>query len=41
MKEARNAITEYWNEIQTGGVNVGKWIRMLYDVIMQGLAENR
>ena len=22
-------------------MNVGKWIRMLYDVIMQGLAENR
>ena len=41
MKEANNAITEYWHEIQTGGVNVGKWIRLLYDVIMQGLAENR
>ena len=36
-----NAITAYWNEIQTGGVNVGKWIRLLYDVIMQGLAEKR
>ena len=40
MKEA-NAIQEYWKEIQTGGVNAGKWLRMLYDVIMQGLAEGR
>ena len=29
MKEAANAITEYWNEIQTGGVVVGSWIRLL------------
>ena len=39
--KTENAITEYWHEIQTGGVVVGKWIRMLYDVIMQGLAEHR
>ena len=41
MKEAANAITAYWEEIQTGGVVVGKWIRMLYEVIQQGLAEKR
>ena len=32
---------QYWNEIQSGGVNVGKWIRMLYDLILQGLSEHR
>ena len=31
----------YWEEIQTGGVVVGKWIRQLYDVIIRGLAEGR
>ena len=36
-----NAIVEYWNEIQTGGVTVGKWIRQLYEVIIRGLAEGR
>ena len=42
MKETGgNAILEYWNEIRTGGVNVNKWIRLLYDVIMQGLDEKR
>ena len=39
--KTENAITEYWNEIRTGGVVVGKWIRMLYDVLMQGISENR
>ena len=39
--KTENAITEYWNEIQTGGVVVGKWIRMLYDVLLQGISENR
>ena len=38
---AESAILQYWNEIQTGGVNVGKWIRLLYDVILQGLSEKR
>ena len=41
MKEANNAITAYWEEIQTGGVVVGKWIRQLYEVIIKGLAEGR
>ena len=36
-----SAILEYWNEIQTGGVNVGKWIRLLYEVIIQGLKDGR
>ena len=40
-KTAENAILAYWDEIQTGGVNVGKWIRLLYDVILQGISENR
>ena len=41
MKEATNAIREYWSEIQSGGVVVGKWIRLLYDVILQGIGEGR
>ena len=39
--KTENAIIEYWNEIQTGGVTVGKWIRMLYQVITDGIAEGR
>ena len=39
--KTENAITAYWEEIQTGGVTVGKWIRQLYDVIIRGLAEGR
>ena len=40
MKQ-ENAITEYWNEIRTGGAVVGKWVRMAYDVLMQGISEKR
>ena len=36
-----NAIAEYWNEIQSGGVNVGKWIRQLYEVILRGIEDGR
>ena len=39
--KAENAITAYWEEIQSGGVVVGKWIRLLYEVIIKGLAEGR
>lgn len=39
--KTENAITEYWNEIQTGGAVVGKWIRQLYQVITEGIAEGR
>ena len=38
---AESAILQYWNEIQSGGITVGKWIRLLYDVILQGLSEHR
>ena len=38
---AESAILQYWNEIQSGGVNVGKWIRLLYEVILQGLSEHK
>ena len=38
---AESAILGYWNEIDSGGVNVGKWIRLLYEVILQGLEEKR
>lgn len=38
---AESAILQYWNEIITGGVNVGKWIRMLYEVILQGLTDHK
>ena len=34
-----SAILQYWNEIISGGVAVGKWIKLLYDVILQGLTE--
>ena len=40
-REVENAILAYWNEIQTGGVTVGKWIRQLYDVILKGIEEKR
>ena len=40
-KQKSSAIEEYWEEIQTGGVVAGKWIRQLYEVIMQGLDEGR
>ena len=40
MKE-ENAITAYWEEISSGGVTVGKWIRQLYEVILQGINDNR
>ena len=39
--KSENAITEYWNEIRSGGVVVGKWIRQLYEVILQGIDEER
>ena len=39
--KTENPIMAYWEEIQTGGVVVGKWIRQLYDVIIRGLAEGR
>ena len=38
---AESAILQYWNEIKTGGITVGKWIRLMYDVILQGLTEHR
>ena len=37
---AESAILKYWNEIITGGVNVGKWIRLLFEVILQGLTDH-
>ena len=39
--KTENAITAYWEEMQTGGAVVGKWIRQLYDVIIKGIAEGR
>lgn len=38
---AESAILQYWNEIVTGGINVCKWIRMLCEVILQGLSEHK
>ena len=38
---AESAILQYWNEIITGGINVGKWIKMLCEVILQGLSEHK
>ena len=39
--KTENAITAYWEEIQTGGAVAGRWIRQLYDVIIKGIAEGR
>ena len=39
--KTENAIQAYTEEIQSGGVVVGKWIRMLYEVIDQGLKDGR
>ena len=41
MKQQGNAITEYLEEIRTGGVTVGKWIRQVYEVVTAGVAEGR
>ena len=38
---AESAILQYWNEIITGGITVGKWIMMLYEVILQGLTDHK
>ena len=38
---AENAILQYWNEINRGGINAGKWIKLLYEVIIQGLQDKR
>ena len=38
---AENAILQYWNEINSGGINAGKWIKLLYEVILQGLTEHK
>lgn len=40
MKD-ENAILAYYLEIQNGGVTVGRYIRMLYEVILEGLKEKR
>lgn len=37
----QSAIIAYWEEIRTGGVTVGRWVRLLYEVILQGISENR
>ena len=39
--KTENAIQAYTEEIRSGGVVVGKWIRMLYEVIDQGLKDGR
>jgi phage terminase large subunit-like protein len=36
-----NAILQYWKAISTGEINAGKWIRLLYDVILEGEASGR
>lgn len=36
-----NAILSYYQGIQDGSIVVGKWIRMLYDVIVDGLESKR
>lgn len=36
-----NAILAYYQGIQDGSIVVGKWIRMLYDIIIEGLESKR
>ena len=36
-----NAIYTYYQGIQDGSITVGKWIRMLYEVIIDGLESGR
>ena len=36
-----NAILSYWDEIRTGRVTVGRWVRLLYEVILQGIDDGR
>lgn len=36
-----NAILEYWRAINAGEINAGKWIKLLYEVILEGLTEKR
>ena len=40
MKD-ENAILAYYQKIKNGGVIVGRYIRMLYEVIIEGLEEKR
>ena len=37
----RSAILEYWKAIRNGSETVGKWILLLYEVILQGISDNR
>ncbi len=39
--ENENAILAYYQGIKDGSITVGKWIRMLYDTIVDGLEEKR
>ena len=36
-----NAILSYYQQIQDGSITVGKWIKMLYEVIIDGLENKR
>ena len=36
-----NAILAYYQKIKDGSETVGKWIRLLYEVIFQGLSDKR
>ena len=41
MKNEENAILAYYQGIQDGSICVGKWIRMLYEKILDGLENKR
>lgn len=41
IRDEDNAVLEYWRAISSKQVNVGKWIRLLYEVILQGIVEHR
>ena len=36
-----NAVYSYFQQIQDGSITVGKWIRLLYETIIDGLESKR
>ena len=40
-KAEENAVIEYWKAIRSGEVIAGKWIKLLYEVILEGIVDGR
>ena len=41
MKTKRNYIYEYYQKIEDGSITVGRWVRLVYEYIINGLQEKR